>query len=131
MKLAELRKTYYEFSGKLSDIVRQLNFAGIAVVWIFKVGQGNGGIPFAPCLLWSMGLFVVSLGLDLLHYIYATLAWGLFHRLKEKQHLLEDHDFGAPCQINWPTIVFFWTKIAVSLAGYVILTRYIVSQLLK
>lgn len=131
MRLAGLRSTYYEFSGKLSDNVRQLNFAGIAVVWIFRVGQDNGGIPFAPCLLWSMGFFVVSLGLDLLHYIYATLAWGLFHRVKEKQCISEDRDIRAPCQMNWPAIAFFWAKIASNLAGYVVLTRYIASQLLK
>ena len=129
MKLAEYRSTYYEYTGKLSDIVRQLNFAGIAVVWIFKVGQETGGIPFAQCLLWPMGLFVLSLGFDLLHYIYASIAWGLFHRCKEKNGVNESEEIQARREINWPTNIFFWAKVAASLAGYSILIIYIAAQL--
>jgi hypothetical protein len=39
MKLQKARDTYYEYSGKLSDITRQLSFAGIAIVWIFRAGD--------------------------------------------------------------------------------------------
>ncbi len=37
MKLSDYRETYYEFSGKLSDVSRQLSFAGIALIWLFKL----------------------------------------------------------------------------------------------
>ena len=39
MKLSDYRETYYEFSGKASDVTRQLAFAGIAIVWIFKIEE--------------------------------------------------------------------------------------------
>jgi hypothetical protein len=32
----DYRKTSYEFSGKASDASRQLAFAAIAVIWLFK-----------------------------------------------------------------------------------------------
>ena len=35
MKLDEIRKAYEDLSGSLSSVVRQINFAGIAIVWIF------------------------------------------------------------------------------------------------
>lgn len=34
MKLSEIRDAYEEISGKLSDINRQLCFAGFAIIWI-------------------------------------------------------------------------------------------------
>ena len=36
MKLSEIRVAYEELSGKLSEINRQLCFAGFAVIWIFN-----------------------------------------------------------------------------------------------
>jgi len=36
MKLAQARGHYEYFSGKASDISRQLGFAGIALIWVFK-----------------------------------------------------------------------------------------------
>jgi hypothetical protein len=36
MKLQDYRNDFYLFSGKASDISRQLAFAAIAIIWIFK-----------------------------------------------------------------------------------------------
>ena len=36
MKLKDAREIYYFYSGKTSDLVRQLGLAGIAVIWLFK-----------------------------------------------------------------------------------------------
>ena len=36
MNLAFVRERYAYYSGKASDIVSQLDFAGIALVWLFK-----------------------------------------------------------------------------------------------
>ena len=33
MNLKEIRESYEDVSGKLSAVIRQINFAGIAVVW--------------------------------------------------------------------------------------------------
>ena len=70
MKIHEIRDAYYEASGTVSDISRQLAFAGIAVIWVLKVGDGSGGIPFSSELVIPLYCFVSALGLDLLQYVY-------------------------------------------------------------
>ena len=130
MKLSDYRQEYYGYSSKLSEITRQLNFAGIAIIWIFRVGDKNGGgIPFAPSLLWVLYLFAVSLAFDLGHYIYATAAWGLFCRRKEKAGVKEDKVLKAPIKINWPTLGFFWGKVCLNVVGYLALIVYIAGKL--
>ena len=46
MKLKDARDLYYFYSGKTSDLVRQLGLAAIAVIWIFKFEVG--GTPKIP-----------------------------------------------------------------------------------
>lgn len=131
MTLAECRRDYYGYSGKLSDVTRQLNFAGVAIIWIFRVGDTNGaGIPFAGSLLWVLALFVLSLAFDLGHYIYATAAWGLFCHRKELAGIREDEAVKAPTKINWPSLGFFWGKVGLNVVGYVVLVGYIANRLL-
>ena len=43
MKLSEYANVYAEFSGKASDVARQLAFAGLALVWLFR--ESNGPVP--------------------------------------------------------------------------------------
>jgi hypothetical protein len=55
MKLQAYREDFYAFSGKVSEIVRQLALAGIAIVWLLKVDLAAGtALPTAllpPALL--------------------------------------------------------------------------------
>ena len=86
MKLSDCRETFYEFSGKLSDNARKLAFAGIAIVWIFKQGE-NSLYTIPDPLKAVMLMFVISLSLDLLHYIWQTIVWGRFYTYKENKFL--------------------------------------------
>lgn len=129
MKLKDARELYYFYSGKTSDLVRQLGLAGIAVVWIFKVDvQGIPKIPQA--LLPPLILIVLGLALDLLQYAVATSIWGIFQRRKELSGIADDADFLAPKQLNWPTIVFFVLKAASIIAAYVYLLRHLACTIL-
>ena len=102
MKLKDAREIYYLRSTKLSDVVRQLNFAGIAIIWLFRVGDENAGIPYSDFLLWPLGFLITSASFDLLHYVYASAAWGIFHRRQEKKLRNDpEADFHAPGTINW------------------------------
>jgi hypothetical protein len=120
MKLKDAREFYYFYSGKTSDLVRQLGFAGIAIIWIFKYDvQGTPQIPQA--LLPPLILIVLGLALDFLQYAVATSIWGVFQRNKEVSGTAEDVDFLAPKQLNWPTITFFVLKVTSIMAAYVYL----------
>ncbi len=41
MKLADLKETKNYYTQKLSDVNRNLSFAGIAVIWIFEYGESG------------------------------------------------------------------------------------------
>jgi hypothetical protein len=130
MKLKDAREYYNQRSTKLSEVVRQLNFAGIAVIWLLRTGEKTGGIPYNDFLLWPLGLFVASATFDLLHYAYASAAWGIFHRHKEKElKNNQDAEFHAPAAINWLSNLFFWGKSIVTVAAYLLLVTYIAHYL--
>ena len=125
MKLKDCRETFYEFSGKLSDNARKLAFAGIAIVWIFKQ-EKNGSYAVPEALKTAMLMFVVSLSLDLLQYIYQTIIWGSFHTYKENElKHNEEADFLAPCLFKNIANVIFWSKVMVLVAGYVFVLKFL------
>jgi hypothetical protein len=127
MNLASYWQTYYDFSGKASDVGRSLAFAGIAVVWVFKTGSVAQVPPRG--LLLPLALFAVALLLDLLHYVVAAFIWGIFSRYKEKR-LPEDkreEDFDAPPALNYPASVLFILKLLVLVVGYLFLIDYLLS----
>lgn len=126
MKLSDYRATYYEFSGKASDVARNLAFAGIALVWIFKTSDSPA--PKIPNdLILPTGLLATTLAFDLFQYIVATAIWGFFQWNEERKlhDINEDPDLGAhPC-FKWPQNFFFALKLlSVSLA-YIFLSSYI------
>src|SRR5690348_16601228 len=109
MKLKDAREFYYERSAKVSDLTRQLAFAGIAVVWVYKVGPDTRP-SVAPDFLIPLIFFAVALFFDFLQAIWGAGAWGAFARLKEKRcGCSPDIEIGdAPDAINWLSILFFW-----------------------
>ncbi|WP_413113835.1 hypothetical protein [Thaumasiovibrio sp. DFM-14] len=117
MNVQDCREHYYTFSASLSSVSRQLSFAGIAVVWIFVQKEGNQYIipdSLVSCLIF----FVLGLASDLFQYMYASAAWGLFARRKEKS-CGNEASFKAPWYINLPTLTFFWIKAILVIIGYV------------
>ena len=129
MKLQDVRETYYEFSGKTSDIVRQLGFAGIAIIWVFKneATSQSGLLPRE--FLWP-GVFVVAaLGFDLMQYVSASLVWSTYARRLEKAGVSEDKDLEAPSWTNWPALFFFWGKVLLIIVAYILLGRVLLVRL--
>lgn len=138
MKLEAAQEIYEKRSTRLSEIVRQLNFAGIAVIWLFRTGEKTGGIPYNDVLLWPLSLFITSSAFDLLQSAYASAAWGIFSRQQEKKlnlRLAETDDIDdeiddAPRAINWVSNVFFWGKAILTASGYFLLIRYLAAHLI-
>jgi hypothetical protein len=131
MKVSDALEHYSYFSVKLSDVNRQLGFAGIAVIWIFK----EDGTKLLPAqLILPTIFFVAALGLDLLHYLYSTIAWATFHRVMElrasKLKGAENEEFKAPRGINWPSNVLFYLKAGCVVIGYWLLYQYLTAKLM-
>jgi hypothetical protein len=125
MKLEDARNAYYEFSGKVSDISRTLSLTGIALIWVFKVDSKDG--PHVPHeLILPAFVLVLALSADFLHYVVATIAWGIYQRYKEKSGATEKEQFFAPTWINWPTTFFlFPLKILFVCTAYILLLRFL------
>lgn len=116
MNLKDCRDSYYYNSGKASDICRNLGFAGLALVWAFRVTSGEGAT--VPSDLRLAGVLLVGgLCLDFFQYLTGAIAWGVYHRVKEKRGTSENQEFLAPVWINYPANVCFYSKqIAIALA---------------
>ncbi|HVT57318.1 MAG TPA: hypothetical protein VHR45_02875 [Thermoanaerobaculia bacterium] len=127
MKLSDFKADYQWFSAKASDVARQLALSGFAVIWVFKV-DWPGGVARVPAALLGSALFLaVSLGLDLIHYLVATVIWGTFHRYHEQLLKADDPDpdLRAPRYLNWPTHGIFVLKQIALIWAWAGILRYL------
>ena len=114
-----------EASDKSSEINRQLAFAGIAIIWVFKTD--SGGRQIVPDELFLPGLLLVSgLSLDLLHYVIKSEIWYRVTRSKEKAGIAE---FTVPEWVNYPGDILYWLKIVATIVAYALLIRFLVAKL--
>lgn len=119
MKIEDCRQAYYDSSEKASNIARQLAFAGLALIWAFRVTAGER--PVIPTSLrWAGILLVTGLALDFFHYVVKTIIWGTYHRYKEQQ-VSETAEFLAPSWINYPGNLCFVLKLGAIGIAYLLL----------
>ncbi len=115
MTRADAQEAYWKHSARASDAARQLAFAGFGIIWVFKSGKE---LPQVPAALYAPAIkFGLALAADLLQYAYASAAWAIFHRYKERR-VREEEEFRAPVALNAPTVIFFWAKLIVLGGGY-------------
>jgi hypothetical protein len=124
--LQDYRETFYTFSGKASDLNRQLAFAGIAIIWLFKK-DNFVGLSIPRELLWPGALIVLSL---VFHYVVASVIWRYFYRSQEKTGVDEDKVLTHETYLELPIYFFFGAKIIIVLAAYVLLVNYFWSVIL-
>ena len=119
------REAYRDLSRTLSTICRYLGFAGIALIWVFKIERT--GVPSVPAGLMLPALFIVgSLTMDLLQYVVSTATWGLYaRRLEIREARGADVPATAPRWFNWPAVVLFWLKIGLMTVAYILILRYV------
>jgi hypothetical protein len=122
--LSEVQKRYTDASARVSDLIRQLGFAGIATIWLFSGGTiGKGGtIAIAHGLRWSLLLMVVSLLMDLIHTAYRAGLWGLVGWKRERAN--QTTDITVPRPALWLSLWLFWGKLGVLVLAYVLLAIY-------
>lgn len=126
MKLADSRKAYQAFSSKASDIARQLGFAGVGIIWLFRTGSQISDALVPPAVL-----IVVGLAFDLLQCVYGAAVWGAFHNRKARElEFDEEVSFTVPAIINWPTNFFFWGKLLLIALAYAYLGIFVSRKLL-
>jgi hypothetical protein len=129
MNLQDYRDDFYTYSGKASDISRQLAFAGIAIIWIFKKEVPATGLTVPRELILPGILIVLALGVDLLQYCLATVIWWLFYRKKEREGVHEDSELDHSFWLEVPINLAFWVKIISVGGAYVFIFKFLLRTL--
>jgi hypothetical protein len=134
MKLPELKNDYYSFTTAASIKVRQMAFAGIAVIWMFRTSK-EGEIHFEKTLFFALTIMVITLALDFLQNLYQVVTWHIYYNVKEKvlknddRSIDKDKEFFLPAYLNIITIVLFYAKIVSLIIAYTTLIRYLYLEL--
>lgn len=132
MKLSEIRDAYESLSGKLSDIVRQLSFAGIGIIWIFRVSNSENSILISKELYWPLLWLVITLILDALQYLISSLIWYFVYCKYKKDN--KNNDDGKVIvkekeRWNIASWVFWLLKTITLSIAFVYLACYLVDKL--
>ncbi len=136
MNLKNCREAETDYSGTASDVARKLAFAGLAMVWIFKVGVQ--GCPTLPAgLVWATAFIAVGLLFDLTQYVFGASYWTRKVKSKEAElvvdkgrpteHFDEGKEFTIPFWYGRVTDLFFYGKLALVGCAYIALLWYIVT----
>jgi hypothetical protein len=122
------------FSTQASSINRSLALAGVAIIWLFKNPIDKP--PIVPPLLdFPLICLVFSLGLDLLQYFFAAIAWRFFYEYKYsiwKKNNYDDayaKDINAPNAISLPIDIIFFLKIAAMILAYVKIFSFLMTKI--
>ena len=126
MRRADALAAYQDFSDRTSAKVRQLAFAAIGIVWVFRP---TTGAHFPTTLARIAILAVIALALAFAQSLYGTVAWGAFHRRQELASVGSNVDFKAPAILNWPTNTLFALKTIALIGTYVALMIYLTHSL--
>jgi hypothetical protein len=126
--LNEYRKTFYEVSGKASDVCRQLAFAAIAIIWLFKRDTGSG-LAIPSELIFPGVLVVAALGLDLLQYCWSAVTWYFFYRSLEERGVAETEEVRHSVWLERPISLIFWIKVALVIATYCFILAFLLRAL--
>lgn len=120
---------YLEATEALTENVRKLDFAGIAVVWLIIVGDTGGILSSSSGLNWPLLLFVLSLVSDLLQFVYRAIVFGTLNTYltRKGKSLTDDIEYSG--KWNYPALLLFWAKIAFCGIGYVLLASTVGDQL--
>ena len=134
MKLQDCRDAEVDFSSRASELARKLAFAGLAIIWIFKVDvQGSPTLPSR--LEWALALIVAGLSVDLFHYVFSAVYWGWKVKSKEADLVIdagkpserfdEEKEFTNPLWFDRLLNMIFLAKLAFIGAAYFDLLLYI------
>jgi hypothetical protein len=127
-KVSKIEEARDYFTGELSKAVRQLDLAGLGILWIIRVGgKDAAGIVFDKFLLWPMLGLALSLLCDFCHYAYGSFIWDQQAQLgsESTMHRKESLRLGKVGRF------FFWAKTVLCGAAFVLLTGYIGAALFR
>ncbi|BFG70143.1 hypothetical protein KACHI17_10240 [Sediminibacterium sp. KACHI17] len=135
--ILKYQSDFYEASSEVSKISRNLVFAVLGILLIFRNLESNAG-PFIPKELnWPLILIVIFIVLDLAHYIFRTFSILHFYTRKKNKYNKEV-ETKKISDVNYPDYpkyipliswVLFIMKISCSLISFILVIIFLVPKL--
>lgn len=128
MKLSDYKATYENTSKILSDLNRKMALAGIAIIWTFTKTDTNVILPndlFLPSILLASSLLV-----DMMQYIYKTIAFYISFRTKEKKNNDKTIEYKNNIWMVRFVWFFFWIKIILMFSAYFFILKFLYYKLI-
>lgn len=119
--LEKLLEEFYESSGTLSNIARNLAFAGVGIIWILSKETVNNLYSYH----WPLIILSLSLLLDLFQYLWKTITIYFFYKKKELKYKANEisptEEILYPCYIERGTWIFFSIKIVLVIVAFILI----------
>lgn len=125
MELKEYKQKSHEYTSKASDIARQLNFAGIGIIWIVKTTFPELKLSSSELLI-PLALIALSLIFDFLQYLIGGIVWIMFYKKKEEEGIAKD--FNLTVDNEWRSqllYTFYYVKFTLMLIAYIFIIKTI------
>ena len=123
MKLRKYLENSRSYSDKASDIARQLNFAGIGLVWLILSLNKDAEISDFFILV-PLITITISLLVDFLQYAVGAFLWKDFYKKKINEGVSADADINIREEDVWRKKRingFYYIKFILVLISYVII----------
>jgi len=118
VKRSAVTEEYVFYTGKASDVVRQLALIGFAVIWLFK-RETNAGPVVPTAFLWPAFFLLLALIADLLQYAIAAPLWGWYDEKLNTSNTPKDADVKPPDRLYVASRVCFYAKLLSLIAGFI------------
>ena len=122
MELKEYKNKSHEYTAKASEIARQLNFAGIGIIWIIRTSNDNLELSNSVILV-PLILISISLIFDFFQYFFGGVIWINFYRQKEKEGISRDSDVLSESWRNRVLYFFYYLKFIFMLIAYIFIIK--------
>jgi hypothetical protein len=114
-KVEDLLRSYTQ---RASTVVRQLAFAGIAIIWFMHTSTlSEGASPTSKVIEeiyhLPLVLYVMTLTIDIFQYLIGIILWGVLSLRGYSQDLAKDHKFSA-----YVPVIFIFSKLLTLLYAY-------------
>jgi hypothetical protein len=130
VKIRKIREDLEATTKTVSDLVRQLAFAGIAVIWVIRSGDNAEQIVGSLGRLFpSLLLFVVTLACDFAQYVLKALALFFANNFFWRKYRDEDREVTYSAWLNFGPYLFLVVKVLCLGIAYGTLLLYIYAQL--